>query len=145
MVEPGGADHGEQHPGLRILLVVREGLALRQHEVHAGGTHAADGADGAHQLALQRAGLVDFLLEVGRGEAVAAIEDFVADRTAGGQSLLRQHQAGFRHLVGRHQDLVAAGCDPVGDVVAAKHVHHLGGVARVEVAVQQRHLVGGAV
>ena len=59
------------------------------------------------------------------GEAVAAIEDFVADRAAGGQPLLRQHQARFRHLVGRHQDLAAAGADPVGDVVAAEQVDHL--------------------
>ena len=57
--------------------------------------HAVDGADGAGQLALQRAGFVDALLEVGGGEAVAAVEDFVADGAAGGQPLLSPASGAF--------------------------------------------------
>ena len=79
-----------------------------------------------------------------RGEAVAAVEDLVADRAAGRQTLLRQSQAGIRDLVGRHQDLAAVAGDAVGDVAASELLDHLGGVAQVEIAVEQRHRLGAA-
>ena len=91
-IQPAHAGHGQHHAGLRVLAVARERLAARQHQMHAHGADAVHGADGARDLALQRAGLVDLLLEFGGGEAVAAIEDLVADGAAGGQALLGQHQ-----------------------------------------------------
>ena len=83
---PRGARHGEQHARLRLRLLARERLAPRQHEMHAHAAHPVDHADAARELALQRAGLVDVLLELARGQPVAAVEDLVADRAAGGQA-----------------------------------------------------------
>ena len=60
--------------------------------MHAHGADAAHGADGARDLALQRAGLVDLLLELGGGEAIGSVEDLVADGAAGGQALVGQRQ-----------------------------------------------------
>ena len=77
-------------------------------------------------LALQRAGLVDLLLEFGGGEAVGAIEDLVADRAAGGQALTGQRQPRLGHLFGRHQDLTAVGAEAIGDVAAGELIDHLG-------------------
>ena len=143
-VQPRRAGHGQQHTRLCVLLVAGERFAARQHQVHARVAHAADGADGADEFALQRARLADLLLEIGGGEALAAIEQFVADGAAGGQALLGQHDAGGGHLVGRHHDLRAAGADLIRDVMAAELVHHLAGIVQVEVAVEQGHRFGAA-
>ena len=106
----GGAGHREQHAGLRVLALARERLALAAaRDARAAARTPWIDADGARQLAFQRAGLVDLLLELGGRQAVAAVEDLVADRAAGRQALARQQHAGARHLVGRHQDLVALG------------------------------------
>jgi hypothetical protein len=45
----------------------------------------ADRADGARQLALERAEMVDALDEARRGEGIALVEDLVADAAAGRQ------------------------------------------------------------
>ena len=134
----------EHHAGLRVLAIARERLAARQHQVHAHAADAVHGADGAGDLALQRACLVDLLLELGGGEAIGAVEDLVADRAAGRQALAGQRQACLGHLLGGHQDLAAVGGDTVRDVAAGKLLDHLGGIAQVEVAVEQRHRLGAA-
>ena len=143
-VQPADACHGQHHAGLRVLAIARERLAARQHEMHA---HAADtlhGADGAGDLALQRAGLVDLLLELGGDEAVGTIEDLVADRAAGGQTLAGQRHACLGHLIGRYQDLAAVGGDTIGDVAAGELIDHLGGIAQVKVTIEQGHRLGAA-
>ncbi len=124
-VQPADARHGQHHTGLRVLAVARERFAARQDEMHAHTANALHGADGAGDLTLQRAGLVDLLLEFGGGEPVGTVEDLVADRAAGGQALAGQGHACFGHLIGRYQDLAAVGADTVGDVTAGELLDHL--------------------
>ena len=55
--------------------------------------------DRAREFAFQRARLIEALLELVGGEAVAAIEDFIADGPAGRQAVFGQQQAQAGHLV----------------------------------------------
>ena len=57
-----------------------------QHEMDARRLDAVDGADGAGQLALERAQMVDVLDEAGGAERVGLVEDLVADAAALGQA-----------------------------------------------------------
>ena len=57
------AAHLEHDRGRGLGLVAREQRTLGQHEVHARGLHPVDGADGARQLAFERAQVVDVLHE----------------------------------------------------------------------------------
>src|SRR5208337_3216814 len=86
-VQPRGPRHRQHHARLRRLPLARERLPPRHDEVDAGPAHAVPRADGARQLALQRPGLVDLLLELRRGERVGVVEDLVADAAAGRQAV----------------------------------------------------------
>ncbi len=103
--------------------------------MYAHGAHAGDGADGARQFAFQRPRLVEFLLELVGGKAVAAVEDFVADGAAGRHAVLGQHQTQACNLIGRHHDLAAAAGKLVRHVLALQQLDHLSGLTRVEVGV----------
>jgi hypothetical protein len=76
------AGQGQHHAGLRLPPFPREGLAPRQHQVHAGPDDATHRLDGPRQLTLQRAGQLHLLVEVGRREVIAAVEDLVAGGAA---------------------------------------------------------------
>ena len=143
-VEPRHAGHGQQHAGLRVLPVTGERLTFGQDQMHPGGAHPVYGADGAGQLALHRAGLVDLLLEVGCRHAVTAVEYFVSDGATGRQAVLRQQQPRRGDLIDGNQDLATLAGQAVGDVVAGQVLHHLTAVAQIEVAVQQRHPIAAA-
>jgi hypothetical protein len=136
--------HGQHDAGLRVLLVAREWFAVRQDQMHAHGTDAVHGTDGACEFALHRAGLVDLLLELGGCKAIRMIEDLVADGATRGEALAGQCQSRLGHLFGRHQDLAAVAADAIRDVPARKLVHHLRGVAQVQIAVEQCHRFGAA-
>ena len=73
--------------GPRRLAVALEQAALRHDEMDARALDPADRADGARQLALERAEMVDALDEARRGEGIALVEDLVADAAAGRQAL----------------------------------------------------------
>ena len=74
----------------RVELVAREQRPLRHHQMHAGILHAVDRADGARQLALQRAQIVDVLDEARGAERVGLVENLVADAAALGQAAFGQ-------------------------------------------------------
>ncbi len=63
------AAHLQHDRGGGLDLVAREQRALRQHQVHARGLHPVDGADGARQLAFERAQVIDVLHEAGGARA----------------------------------------------------------------------------
>jgi hypothetical protein len=138
-VQPLRALHGQHDAGLGFGPLAREGLAARQHEVDARLPHAGQRADGARDLALQRAQAVHVLLEGRGGEGLAPVEDLVADRAAGGQAVACQQQPHARHLCLRHQHLRAARGEAMRDARALQRRDHLPRVARVEVAVEQGH------
>ena len=112
--------------------------------MHPHGPDAVHGPDRPGEFALERAGLVDRLLELRRRQPVAPIEDLVADRAPRGQAFPGEQQPRPRHLVDGHEDLIAAAAETVGDVLTAELIDDLGGVTHVEIAVEQRHLLGAA-
>ena len=82
------AAHLEHDRGRRLDLVAREQRALRQHQVDARGLHPVERPDGAGELALERAQVVDVLDEAGGAERLGLVEDLVADAAALGQAAL---------------------------------------------------------
>ena len=100
MIQPSYAGHGQHHTGLRVLALAREWFAARQNEMHAYGVDTTHRADGPRDLALERAGLVDLLLEFGRREAIGAIEDLVTDGAAGGQAFVGKRQPCLGDTIG---------------------------------------------
>ena len=114
-----------------------EHLAARHGDVHAGGGDAAHGHDGARQLALEGALLVQLLLELGLAEHRLVVEDLVAHRAGGHETLARQHQAGFAHLVAVDHD---GGAVALGRVFDAGLIQGRGDLARflqVQVGIEQ--------
>ena len=114
-------------------------LALRHHEMDARRADLVDRADGARQLALEGADLVDLLHEVGGAERVGPVEDLVADRAARGDAFGGEGETQPRHLVLRHVDLRTVAAQLVGDALGIHALDDLAAVAGVEAAVEQRH------
>jgi hypothetical protein len=112
--------------------------------MHTRGADAVYRADGADDLALERARLVDLLLELGCGDAIGTIEDLVADGATGRQALAGKRQPRIGHLRGRHQNLAAVACDAIGDVPAPELLDDLRCIAQVKIAVEELHLLGAA-
>ena len=71
--------------------------------MHARLLHAVDGADGAGELALERAQVIDVLNEARRAERVGLVENLVADAAALGQAALGELHAQPRDLLLGHQ------------------------------------------
>ena len=91
--QPYGAAHAENHRRAGLAPLAAEKLAPRQHQMDSGGLYHLDRADGARQLALQRAHQVDVLDEVCGAQRIGTIEYLVAHGTAARQTLLRERQA----------------------------------------------------
>src|SRR5579862_6652673 len=75
------AHHRQHHAGLGILLLPGEWFPPRQDKVDTCGAYALDRADGARKFALHRPCLADFLLKRGKQVTVAAVEQFIANRS----------------------------------------------------------------
>ena len=129
--------------GRRLRRLAREQRPLRQHEVDAGRLDAVDGADGAGELALQRAQMIDVLDEAGGAERVRLVEDLVADAAALGQAAFGELHAQPGDLVLRHHDDAAVVADLVGNGLAFQVLDDAGGVLEREVGEQRRHLRRG--
>ena len=106
----------------------------------AGGLHAFDGADGARQLALERAQVIDVLDEAGGAERIRLVENFIADATALGQARLGELHPQPRHLVLRHHDHGAVVTKLEGNGLAFEVLDDAGGVLDAEVGEESRHL-----
>jgi hypothetical protein len=107
--------------------------------VDARGADAVERADGAGELAFQRAELVDVLDEARGAEAVGLVEDLVADGAAARQAFPGEGEAELQHLVLRHQDLCAVAAQFVWHAHAVELLDQLGGFLGVQPAEQQRH------
>ena len=124
-------------------LVAREQRPLRHHQMHARGLHPVERADGARELAFERAQIIDILYEARRAERVGLVEDLVADAAALGQAALGEPHAQPRHAVLRDHDDVAVVAQLVGNALALELLHDRGGVLEGEVGKQRRHLRRG--
>ena len=137
------AAHLEHDRGRGLGLLAREQRPLRQHEMHARLLHAVDGADGARQLAFQRAQMVDVLHEARGAERVGLVEDLVADAAALGQAAFGELHAQPRDLLLRHQHDGAVVLDVVGDALPLQVLDDRRGVLDRQVGEQRRHLRRG--
>ena len=79
--------------GRRLDLVAREQRPFRHHQVHARVLHAVERADGARELAFERAHAVDVLHEARGAERIRLVENLVADAAALGQPALGKRHA----------------------------------------------------
>ena len=100
-------------------------------------------ADGAGELAFERAQVVDVLHEAGGAERVGLVENLVADAAALGQAGLGELHAQPRHPVLGHQHDGAVVLELVGDGLALEVLDDRGGVLEAEVGEQRRHLRRG--
>jgi hypothetical protein len=139
------AAHLEHDRSRRLRGLAGEQRALRQHQVDARRLHPVERPDGARDLALQRARMVDVLDEAGGPERVRLVEDFVADPAALGQAGFRQRHAQARHPVLRRQHDLPVIAQLVGDALALELLYDRGGILEAGVGEQRRHLRGSDV
>ena len=137
------AAHLQHDRGRRLGLVAREQRPLGQHQVHARRLHPVDAADGAGELAFERAQVIDVLHEAGGAERVGLVEDLVADAAALGQAAFGELHAQPGDLVLGHQHDGAVVLELVGDGLPLEVLHDRGGVLGREVGEQRRHLRRG--
>ena len=107
--------------------------------MHARLLHAVDGADGAGQLALQRAQVIDVLHEARGAERVRLVENLVADAAALGQPALGELHAQARNLLPRHHDDGAVALDVVGNALTLEILDDRRGVLDRKIGEQRRH------
>ena len=108
--------------------------------MHAGVLDAVERADGARELAFERAQIVDVLHEARRAERVRLVENLVADAAAFGQAVLGERHAQPRDPIARHHDDVAVVAQFVGDALAIELLGDRGGILERQVGEQRRHL-----
>ena len=134
------AVHLEHDRGGGLGLVAGEQRPFRQHEMHARRLHPVDRPDGARELALERAQVIDVLDETRGAKGVGLVEDLVADAAALGQAGFRELHAQPRHLVLRNEHNGIVALELVGDALALEVLDDCGGVFEREVGEQRRHL-----
>ncbi len=129
--------------GRRLRRLARKQRALGQHQMDAGGLDAVDGADGAGELAFQRAEMIDVLDEGGGAERVRLVEHFIADAAALGQAALGELHPQARDLVLGHHDDGALVADFELDALALQVLDDARGILDAEIGEQRRHLRRG--
>ena len=135
-----GAAHADHDRGRRLRRLAREQRPLGQNEMDAGRLDAVDGADGAGELAFQRAQMVDVLDEARGAQRVRFVEDLVTDAAALGQAAFGELHPQPRHLVLRDQDHAAFIADLERNALPLQILDDAGGVVHAEVGEQGRHL-----
>ena len=137
------AAHLEHDRGGRLDLFAREQRALRHHQVDARRLDAVERLDGARELALERAQVIDVLHEAGGAERLRLVEDLVADAAALGQAVLGELHAQPGHPVLRHHDDRAVVAQLVGDHLPVELFDDRRAVLEREIGEQRRHLRRG--
>src|SRR3546814_17153498 len=92
--------------------------------------------DGARDLAFQCAQMVDALREAGRAESGTAIEDLVADATAGREAFFGHGHAQARDAALGYEDPGTVPADLVGHIEALELRDDLAAIGWIEVAVK---------
>ena len=131
-------DRGRRFGGL-----AGEQRPFRQHQMDARGLDPVDGADGAGELALERAQMIDVLDEARGAQRVRLVEDLVADAAALGQAAFGELHPQPGDLVLRHQDDRALVAHLEGDALAFQVLDDGGGVLHAEIGEQGGHLRRG--
>ena len=135
----GAADANDDR-GRRLRGFARKQRSLRQYQMDAGGLDAVDGANGARELALERAQMIDVLDEARGAERVGFVEDFVTDAAALGQPALGKLHAQPRDLVLRHHDHGAIVAQFERNRLAFQVFDDAGGILNAEIGKEGGHL-----
>jgi hypothetical protein len=123
--------------------VPREQRPFGQDEVNAGELDPVDRPDGAGELALEGAQVIDVLDEAGGAEGVGLVEDLVADAAALGQARFGELHPQPGDLVLGHHDDGAVVAQLIGDGLAIELLDDAGGVLVAQIGEQRGHLRGG--
>ena len=127
-------DHGRRRFG-RLGL---EHLATRHDDMDAGGVDAAIGQDGARKFAFQRTLFIEILLELGLAQHRLVVEDLIADRAGGHETLGRRQHARRADLVAVDHDGRAVASTGVFDPGLVQGLGDLAGLLEIEVGIEQR-------
>ena len=119
-----------------LALGVGEQAVFRHDDHDAGGFDLVKLADGAGQFALDGAGVIGALHEIGDAE-IGLVENLEADAFAAGNALAGHLHAHLINLVGGDQDGAAAAADLVGHLGLVQGGNDLGRFAFVQFAVEQ--------
>jgi hypothetical protein len=128
--------HHQRHRRLGAHCAFAEHASLRQHDVHPGVLDFVERHDGARELALQGALVVDALRELGHAE-IAVREDLEAHRALEVDALAHHLEARGVHCVVRHQNRGAIFADLVRHLHAVELGRDRGRVPRVEIGKQR--------
>ena len=131
-----GAFDADKDRGGGLALGVSEQAVLRHDDHDAGGFHLVQLADGAGQFALDGAGVIGALHEIGDAE-IGLVENLESHPFAAGNALAGHLHAHLIDLVGGNEDGAAAAADLVGDLGLVQGGDDLGGFALVQFAVEQ--------
>jgi hypothetical protein len=126
---------GERHRRLGCGGCRLEQPLLRHRQVHPRLPHLREGQDGARQLTLQCALVVDLLRELGHAE-LGVVEQLEPDRAVQWQVLAHQLEPGGMHLRLVHQQAGAAGADAVRHLQLVQLAGQQGRVLRAQVREQ---------
>src|SRR6185437_1076132 len=126
--------------GGRLDLVARKQRAFRNHQVNARVLNAVERADGAFELAFERAHRVDVLHEARGAERIRLVEDLVADAAALRQPALGKLHSQLGDTILRHQNLVAVVAQLIRNSFAIELFYDPGGVVERQVGEQRHHL-----
>jgi hypothetical protein len=130
-----------EHDGSgRLHLFTGEQWSLRQHQMHPRHLDLRQGADGAGELAFERAQMVDVLNEAGGAERIGFVEDLVPDPAAARQAGLGELHAHAQDQVLRYQHNRAVVLELIGDGLAFQVLHDGGGILHRQVGEQRRHV-----
>ena len=133
----------EHDRGGRLDLVAREQRPLGHHQMHAGGDHPVDAADGAGEFAFERAQIIDVLHEARRAQRIRFVENLVADAAALGQAFSASDIRNRATRSRRHHDDIAVVAQFVGDTLPLEILNDRGGILVAQVGKQRRHLRRG--
>jgi hypothetical protein len=116
---------------------------FRQHQMHARRHHAVDAPDGAGELALERAQIVDILDKARGAERVRLVENLVADAAAFGQAFAGKRHAQPRDPILGHHDGAAVVAQFVSDALPLQILHDRRRVLVGQIGEERGHLRRG--
>ena len=130
------AAHAHEHRGGGLARAVGQQTIFRHHDHHARAFDLVKLADGAGEFALDGAGVIGALHEIGDAE-VGLVKNLEAHAFAARDALAGHLHADLINLVGGHHDGAAAAADLVGDLGFVQGGDDLGGLGFVESAIEQ--------
>ncbi len=134
----------QHHGGAGLLLVTADEQGpLRDGQMHPGTTHRVEGDDGSGQLSLQGMAVARSFHELAGAEAGDIVQPLQARRHGRPDPPRRQRHTHVGQLALRHQDLARALLQPKRHLLLLQHLHDVGGVVELLLAVEGHIVLAG--